>query len=195
MSKKENSMRQINILRWLLVGCLLGGVSISDSAAQERPKERSQERKTERLAKEQAREMKRYGMVMPRFQTGGLAQFRKWVELHIQYPQSTHTMRSDVEVVVAFTIDTEGQLGEIEFKQLGDPEMALEVKRVLEISPAWSPGFGVDGKPRPVRYTLPILFRAGNKFSEQETDHNGNRQIQMESSGSRYGISGKKTFR
>jgi len=60
-------------------------------------------------------------------------------------------------VVVAFEIDTKGNLNEIEVIESNNEQLEEEVLRVLGISPKWKPGAN-NGRPVKVRYVLPVSF-------------------------------------
>jgi TonB family protein len=95
--------------------------------------------------------------VMPKFQGGGLTEFRKWVSERLVYPKEAQDGNITGKVTVRFIIEKDGSLTNIE--EIASPSKLLtdEVARVLRQSPKWSPGMQ-GGKPVRIFYILPIDF-------------------------------------
>jgi len=116
---------------------------------------------------------------MPQF-SGGDAQMFKYISSTIQYPQNAKEMGIQGKVFVSFTIDTTGEIKDIElikgvsilkdtleanknnlnkialFRKAID-EMNEQALSVVRNMPKWNPG-KQNGKAVKVRYTLPISF-------------------------------------
>lgn len=86
---------------------------------------------------------------------GGIDQFRKDVLEAYQFPQAAIDAGIRGTVELSFVIDKEGKIGDI--KLIKDLSYGTGQAGVLAIKSAkdWKPGI-VNGKPVPVKYTLPI---------------------------------------
>ena len=91
---------------------------------------------------------------MPKFQGGGLMDFRKWVMSKLDV-EKLYKKCGKCVVTATFVIEEDGSLSDIEFINSKSPEAESAVKKVLKQSPKWEPGT-VDGKAVKVRYTLPV---------------------------------------
>ncbi len=98
---------------------------------------------------------------MPSFQGGDLAVFRNWVQSRLKYPQIASENGISGRVTVAFVIERDGSLTNIEILQTPGRSLAEEATRVLKQSPKWSPG-KQRNKPVRVKFTLPVEFRIQN---------------------------------
>lgn len=86
---------------------------------------------------------------------GGNNEFIKFVGKNFRTP--------DVEdlsgiLKVSFVIETNGSIGDVKIINDLGHGTANEIKRVLSISPKWTPG-DQDGKPVRVLFTLPVTIR------------------------------------
>lgn len=95
---------------------------------------------------------------MPKFQGGGLINFRGWVMSKIKYPNEVVREKISGRVTVSFTVEKNGSISQITTISSPHKLLSAEVARVLEIAPRWTPG-KQDGKAVRVRYTLPVDFR------------------------------------
>jgi hypothetical protein len=95
--------------------------------------------------------------VMPKFQGGGLTEFRNWVQSRVVYPKEAVEGKISGKVTVRFIIERDGSLTNIE--EIASPAKVLtdEVARVLGQSPKWSPGMQ-RGNPVRIFYILPVDF-------------------------------------
>lgn len=91
---------------------------------------------------------------MPKFQGGGLMDFRKWVMSKLDV-EKLYKKCGKCVVTATFVIEEDGSLSDVEFINSKSPEAESAVKKVLKRSPKWEPGT-VDGKAVKVRYTLPV---------------------------------------
>lgn len=99
----------------------------------------------------------RHAEVMPRFEGGGLEDFRRWVMQEIRFTTELLQAGSEGRVTASFVIDEEGQL-RIQKVEAPHAYLADEITSVLQRSPVWTPG-SEYGRPVAVQYTLPISFR------------------------------------
>ena len=98
---------------------------------------------------------------MPSFQGGDLNVFRNWVQSKLRYPQIAQENGVQGRVVLAFVIEKDGSLTNIEVMQSPDRSLSEEAIRVLNTSPKWEPG-KQRNQPVRVKYTLPVAFQIRN---------------------------------
>ncbi|KUG06277.1 energy transducer TonB [Solirubrum puertoriconensis] len=95
--------------------------------------------------------------VMPEFE-GGQAALVKYLQRNLRYPSQALGSQVEGKVFVAFTVNTAGDITDVEvIKGLGygtDEEAA----RVIRTMPRWQAG-KQNGRAVSVRYTLPITFK------------------------------------
>ncbi|WP_019948831.1 energy transducer TonB [Hymenobacter aerophilus] len=94
--------------------------------------------------------------VMPEF-AGGQAALVKYLQRNLHYP--TQALKAGVggRVYIAFTVNTDGSITDVEvIKGLGYGTDE-EASRVIRRMPAWKPGYQ-NHRAVPVRYNLPITF-------------------------------------
>ena len=94
---------------------------------------------------------------MPRFRGGDLRTFRNWVQSKVRFPEEALRARISGVVLVRFIVGLDGHLSSFEVLQSPHPSLRAEVIRVLNASPAWTPG-EQGGKRVRVQYTLPVAF-------------------------------------
>ncbi len=97
-----------------------------------------------------------YVEVMPEF-VGGNAAMMQYLQRHLKYP--TQALRANVEgrVYIAFTVNPDGAISDVEvLKGLGYGTDE-EASRVIRQMPNWKPGYQ-NHRAVPVRYNLPITF-------------------------------------
>ena len=93
----------------------------------------------------------------PKFMGLDINAFSNWVSDNLQYPEEMKKNRLSGRVTLQFTIDTEGNVTDVEVIQGASPEFDKEAIRVISSSPKWQPGM-YGGKPVAVRITYPIIF-------------------------------------
>lgn len=108
--------------------------------------------------------------VMPRFGTGDIPAFRKWVMERLKYPVEALEKGIQGRVVLEFVVERDGSVDNIRTLQTCDRQLAAEAVRVVASSPAWTPGKD-KGEHVRVRMTIPIDFRirSGNEASPSRT--------------------------
>ncbi len=101
--------------------------------------------------------------VMPLFQGGDLASFRDWVMRSVSYPAEDAATGVQGTVNVAFVIEVDGSVVEVESLKTPSDALFEEVKRIiLSSSKMWSPAMA-DGECVKVKYTLPIIFKLSSE--------------------------------
>ncbi|WP_018480097.1 M56 family metallopeptidase [Pontibacter roseus] len=94
---------------------------------------------------------------MPQFQ-GGDSEMLKFLGRNIRYPQSSQEAGVEGLVVVSFVVEADGSLHDIAIlKKLDDATDQEALRVVEEMNGYWNAG-RQNGKPVPVRYTLPVRF-------------------------------------
>lgn len=94
---------------------------------------------------------------MPSFNGGGLNEFWKYVNQHIQYPKLAADNGVYGTVTVQFVVNKIGDVVNIKIIRGVDPALDQEAIRVIGNSPKWIPGMqGI--KAVSVIYTMPLKF-------------------------------------
>jgi len=93
---------------------------------------------------------------------GGPAQFTKFLEKYISYPEIDRMNNTMGKVFISFIVESDGSLTNIESIRAPSKSLAKEGIRVLKLSPKWKAGMQ-DGKPVRVQYTVPINFTLGEE--------------------------------
>ena len=93
---------------------------------------------------------------MPQF-PGGFDALVTWMGENIRYPKAAQKKGVAAKVVVAFTVDKEGNIINPKIKQGAHPDFEAEALRAVKAMPKWKPGMK-DGKPVAVETALPIRF-------------------------------------
>ncbi len=98
---------------------------------------------------------------MPYFTKGGEEGLRKYIAKHIEYPSLAQENSIQGTVFVRFVIEKDGSIGEIQITRGVDPLLDQEAVRVVKSLPKFKPGYQ-DGRPVPVWYSIPIVFKLDN---------------------------------
>ncbi|MCX2739898.1 M56 family metallopeptidase [Pontibacter anaerobius] len=94
---------------------------------------------------------------MPTFE-GGETELMKFLGKNVRYPKQAQQAGTEGLVVLSFVVEDDGSLHEIQVLKGVEPSIDAEAMRVVEMMDGkWSPGTQ-NGKPVPVRYTLPVRF-------------------------------------
>lgn len=88
---------------------------------------------------------------------GGSSAWNKYLGKHIQYPSSLKNTSITGEVVVKFTVNTEGRVENVQLVKSLHPDLDKEVIRVIQKSPRWKPAMQ-NQKKVPAYKTQPIRF-------------------------------------
>ena len=92
---------------------------------------------------------------MPRF-PGGEAALMKYINAHLQTPQTSENIKGNV--IVQFVVQSDGSIGEVKVLRSVHPDYDQEAVRIVKSLPNFEPG-RQDGKAVAVWYTLPVVFR------------------------------------
>lgn len=96
--------------------------------------------------------------VKPTFQGGDENVFTKWVFEQLKYPADAVKGKIQGRVILQFTIDEEGNVGNLKVIRGAAPSLDQEALRVVAMSPKWTPG-SQRGKNVKVRYVFPVIFQ------------------------------------
>jgi protein TonB len=90
---------------------------------------------------------------------GGPRELMKFLRDNIQYPRISRENNSQGKALVAFVVNTDGSIQDIEvFRSSSDVYLDREAVRVVKAMPKWNPGKQA-GKAVRVRFILPVTFR------------------------------------
>lgn len=89
---------------------------------------------------------------------GGEQACMEFLAANIKYPPSCIEQGIQGHVYCQFSVDIDGSITDINILYSADPELSVEAVRVIRSMPKWIPG-KKDGKPVPVKFTLPVNFR------------------------------------
>ena len=95
---------------------------------------------------------------MPQF-VGGEEALLDWIQENITYPVLAEEASIEGKVVVAFDVNNDGSIGNVQVKESDNALLNLEIVDKLETMPNWIPA-KQNGRNVKVRYTLPIKFTA-----------------------------------
>lgn len=93
---------------------------------------------------------------IPQF-PGGEGALMKWLGRHVIYPQSCIKDGIQGDVEVTFIVDVTGRVIEPEVSKSAHPDLDRIALMAVRRMPLWKPG-RVNGKPTPVRITIPVHF-------------------------------------
>lgn len=83
----------------------------------------------------------------------------EYLGANIKYPEGAKERGVEGRIAVRFVVDVDGKITKAEISSHEyDEELGKAALDVVSGLPAWEPG-EVDGKPVPVYYTLPIMFK------------------------------------
>ncbi|MCB0523401.1 MAG: TonB family protein [Lewinellaceae bacterium] len=103
---------------------------------------------------------------------GGNEAMGKFLMKNVKYPESAKKENAEGVVVVAFVVQEDGSLSDIQEatgrKDL-HADLVKEAIRVVSIMPKWKPGV-VDGKTVKTKFTLPIKFTLDNETAKDISD-------------------------
>jgi TonB family protein len=95
---------------------------------------------------------------MPRFNNGDAAtEFRKYIVENLQYPQEEAAMGIGGRIIVQFRVSSDGSVKDAIVVKGVSPGLDKEALRVVESSPAWTPG-KQRGQAVNVLFTFPVNF-------------------------------------
>lgn len=93
----------------------------------------------------------------PQFNGGDIQEFRKWIQMHVKYPEEALRKRAYGKVLATFVIEKDGSVSNVGIFRSPDESLAEEVRRVIESAPKWTPG-KQRGEAVRVKFVVPIDF-------------------------------------
>ena len=96
--------------------------------------------------------------VKPTFGGEDANAFAQWAYGQLQYPEQAIKDQAQGRVMVQFTIGADGVVRDIQVLRGVREDLDAEAVRVVSSSPKWEPGMQ-DGKPVPVSFTFPVVFK------------------------------------
>jgi TonB family protein len=94
---------------------------------------------------------------MPQF-PGGVKALMDYLKTNVKYPEAAKAAKIEGRVTTSFIVGEDGVIRDVKVLRSVSPELDAEAIRVMSSMPKWEPG-KQDGKPVPVRYTVPINFK------------------------------------
>jgi TonB family protein len=94
---------------------------------------------------------------MPSF-PGGTEKLFEFIKNNIRYPEIAEKNGVQGRVVVAFVVEVDGSISNVEVVRSVDQSLEEEALRVVNILPKWKPAM-LNGKPIRSKYSVPITFR------------------------------------
>jgi len=94
---------------------------------------------------------------MPSF-PGGESALLQYVSEQIKYPEDALANRIQGTVILRFVVSPTGDIKDVELIRGVDPLLDNEAIKVISGMPRWKPG-KQDGRPVPVYFTIPVVFR------------------------------------
>ncbi len=110
---------------------------------------------------------------MPKFNGGGVEEFRMWVQTRIRYPQLAREQKIDGTVVAGFTVGKNGKVKGVKILKSPGKPLSDEIMRVMNQAPAWEPGRDADGKKVDVKLVLPFKFILQEPEKPQKNEDEG----------------------
>ena len=87
---------------------------------------------------------------------------RRWVYVYLKYPDYARENGIQGRVLVDFTIDENGHVGDVSVRHGVHPSLDAEAVRVISASPDWKPGI-LDGRKVKASMSLYVDFRLERK--------------------------------
>jgi protein TonB len=88
---------------------------------------------------------------------GGTIEMMKFIQANVEYPVMSVEAKEEGKVYVAFVIETDGTVSNIEIERGVSKDLDREAKRVVKSFPKWIPG-EKGMQPVRTRVRLPIVF-------------------------------------
>jgi len=104
--------------------------------------------------------------VLPVF-PGGETSLLKYIADSIQYPFVAKRLKTQGKVVVRFTVDSKGKVGNVTAIRSADYFLGKEAVRVISAMPDWTPGVRCDKKLNFV-VTMPVNFKLDLPVTEKK---------------------------
>lgn len=94
--------------------------------------------------------------IMPEF-PGGIKALYNYLSKNIRYPRKASKEYIQGRVFIAFVVEKDGMINDVQVSKGLSPEIDAEAVRVVATMPAWKPA-SQFGEFVPVRFSLPITF-------------------------------------
>ena len=94
----------------------------------------------------------------PTFNGGDANEFSKWVNEHLEYPETAKENGIQGRVTLQFTVKADGSVSNVKVLRGVDSSLDKEAVRVVSSSPKWKPGRQRDNAVN-VTYTFPVIFQ------------------------------------
>jgi TonB family protein len=89
--------------------------------------------------------------------TGGETAMYKFINSNLVYPKSAKEKNISGKVIIRFSVNTDGTIGDVLASKGISPELDAEAIRVIKLLPTWKPG-KLAGIPVKVWYAVPVTF-------------------------------------
>jgi len=99
-------------------------------------------------------------VVMPEF-PGGTDKLYTYLAKNIKYPEQAKKDGVQGKVTLAFNVEKDGTLTDLEVIKGLSKETNEEAIRVMKKAPRWNPAIGKDGHPVKVKYRMAVNFSLG----------------------------------
>lgn len=144
-----------------MLAVLVNACDTSNNKKVKAPAEATETVETETKAEAAAPESFAFDAVeqKPMFNGGDANEFAKWVYSQLEYPEAAKEAGEQGRVLVQFTVNADGSMGDATVLRSASPELDAEALRVVNsCTQKWTPGMQ-DGKPVPVSFSIPIVFK------------------------------------
>jgi TonB family protein len=91
------------------------------------------------------------------FQGGDIENFREWVQKNVIYPPEAIKIGMSGKVMVQFTVDSKGKIGDIKVLRGVAPMLDNATLQALRLSPDWIPA-KKDGREVKQQFVIPVIF-------------------------------------
>lgn len=89
---------------------------------------------------------------------GGTSKLYSYLAKHIKYPAQAKKDKIEGKVFLAFNVEQDGTLSDLQVTKGLSKETDAEALRVMQSAPRWNPAIDADGHPVKVKYQMAINF-------------------------------------
>lgn len=93
---------------------------------------------------------------------GGEKAYKAYLQQNVKYPAEAMKRKLQGAVRVGFTVKADGTISNVKLERKVHTLLDKEALRVVKAMPKWRPGY-FEGKPVPVKMSLPVQFRLVKK--------------------------------